>query len=114
MTLTEFLLARIAEDEVVARSATRPPWIDDANTPAPAVYSPTDDSYVTDPHNWDAVGSDTAHIARHDPARVIAECEAKRQVIALEDRGYDMEQALRSLAAIYSDHEDYQEEEWKP
>jgi len=62
MTLTEVLLAQIAEDEAVAREAITNgegslDWADDGD--------PTD-----------------MHIARWDPARVLAECEAKRLLIA--------------------------------
>ena len=81
MTLTEFLLARIAEDG--------------------------------------------RYIADFNPARyVVAECEAKRQLVelangALCDRGFDDDgkyissMVLRWLAFPYADHADYQQE-WKP
>lgn len=88
MTITEFLEARIAEDETVARDAIANgegalDWADDGD--------PTD-----------------IHIARHDPARVLAECAAKRAVIV-----YSPPKTLQHLAAIYADHPDYQQE-WAP
>lgn len=74
-TLTDFLLARIAEDEVAARAAL-----------GEGAY----------PHFGDTAAEETLEIAlsegasrlgpghfeRHHPARVLRECEAKRQVIA--------------------------------
>ncbi|MFG2722699.1 DUF6221 family protein [Streptomyces sp. NPDC048416] len=68
------------------------------------------------------------HIGRHDPARVLAEIEAKRQLL---DRYEAMESGvlvmigvesilseyrrvlLPSLALPYADHPDYREE-WRP
>lgn len=68
---------------------------------------------------------DAAHIARHDPARVLAEVEAKRDVVRLAERAHDyhetfmngfgaaMEGALRLFALAYADHPDYRPE-WRP
>lgn len=114
MRITEFLLARIAEDEAVAVAA--------------------------EPHEeWISVGKiedsgmDTAdgeHVARWSPARVLAECEAKRRIVdwvapvtgtervPTDRRGVydrrpvrhvneDAEGLLRLLAAPYADHPDY-------
>jgi hypothetical protein len=68
------------------------------------------------------------HIARHDPARVLAEVAAKRAVVDMGHALLDtqpndpaaalmMTQAgdhvLRHLAAIYADHPDYRQE-WRP
>lgn len=77
-----------------------------------------------------------AHIARHDPARVLAEVEAKRRVVdecaywegkvqeaaadptaipypSLADR-YEVARAvLRALGTAYADHPEFREE-WKP
>ncbi|MFD3917325.1 DUF6221 family protein [Streptomyces sp. NPDC058603] len=67
------------------------------------------------------------HIARHDPARVLAEVEAKRQITdehvtrdwKLGDRLHDCQwtkwpcRTLRLLALPYADHDDYREE-WRP
>jgi len=115
MSVTEFLLARIAEDEAAATAAVEfdygvSAWCDDG-----------------DPVN--------AHIARHDPARVLAECQAKRAIIEQADEASgldamvdndravgprDMETdpyvgdvILRHLAGVYADHPDYRQE-WKP
>jgi hypothetical protein len=106
VTLTEFLLARIAEDEWVAEGARRtsggewlPVWLD---TP------------------FDARMDD--HIARHDPARVLAECEAKRRIVERCTPLSDMQvrrqtralatDVLCALASVYADHPEFQEE-WR-
>lgn len=122
MTITEFLLARIAEDETVARESTPGPW-----SSAPAGYCCQ--RACVDPvvHNYSTLyWRDGDHIARHDPARVLAECAAKRVIVALYDdllRGeVDHRDAsglgaslmhsdvIRALAAVYADHPDYRSE----
>jgi hypothetical protein len=91
VTLTEFLLTRIAEDEAVARAAEQT-WDSDR-----------------DGGWWVGCDPDTqAHIARHDPARVLTECEAKRAIVELISSPGP--QALRLLALPYADHADYQPE----
>ena len=90
MTLTEFLLARIAEDEVVARAAFSEgrlngrPREDDGRWHA--------GNHDSDAERVDGIGitiydegghnaEQAQHIARHDPARVLADCEAKRRIV---------------------------------
>lgn len=68
------------------------------------------------------------HIIRHDPVRVLAECEAKRRIIAEHPRDYsecghcpgsygNNEEypctTLRATALPYGDHPDY-DEAWRP
>jgi len=80
--------------------------------------------------HWSGVAE---HIVRHDPARVLAEVEAKRQLLHLHRQMEDSEemldfcatcdaagkypeypcQTLRLLALPYADHADYREE-WRP
>lgn len=53
------------------------------------------------------------HIARHDPARVLAECEAKRRIVEWASDGegeFHWSTVLAPLAAVYADHPDYREE----
>lgn len=101
LTLTDFLLARIAEDEEAARAASPSPWsypgIDSVS--GGMIYDKTrtiGGVYYEQPEDHDgrivrhmlALEADAngRHIARHDPARVLAECEAKRQIVeAFED-----------------------------
>jgi len=131
MTLTDFLLARIAEDEAVARSAATQ-WQDfhgDAGYPTHGLYLDMGGG------DMDRLpGEHAAHIARHDPARVLAGCAAKRRIIAMSDGGADFEAAMptrgyaqpyhspsadvmtrtRQLLALpYGDHPDY-DEAWRP
>ena len=67
MNLDEFLLARIAEDKRVAMDAAgddrQGRWTADAVGDGPA-----------GPHSAE-------HVVRHDPARVLAECAAKRRIV---------------------------------
>lgn len=84
-TLTEFLLARIAEDEAVARDAAvlaETPWL---ATYGRQVETARDGYLVTpeDEHSYsnDPTDAVSQHIARHDPARVLTECESKRRIV---------------------------------
>ncbi len=88
MTLVDFLLARIAEDEADAKFAVEPDsghgewqWDEAAgcvwNGTGQAAASNLDGAGGTDGRLFDA----GPHIARHDPARVLAECEAKRRIV---------------------------------
>jgi hypothetical protein len=163
LTLAEFLLARIAEDEAAARAAIDPDrpgthwrWVMDAtDTPVAdghlqgaqddgeSVSLRTVEEYPTRngwslPHfvvqSGEVHGAGGEHIARWDPARVLAECEAKRRIIAevaaaidsLDSQIADLLDAppfttdfetsdllLRLLALPYAGHEDYRAE-WRP
>lgn len=124
LTLTDFLLARIAEDEAVARSS-------------PDVERKSDAAVFT------SLREPTGTV-EFDPARVLAECEAKRRIVEehpiyqgprilevdstgtdfgcelchcvdpvhadgiIESLGYCT--TLRSVASVYADHPDYREE----
>ena len=124
MTLTEFLLARVAEDEAVARDAG-----ERRGLPYESPLYVVDDNY------------------RHDqvgiyPERVLAECEAKRRIVGIHELdpievyswgttgggcglcdhscetggdtwGHDPCETLKALALPYADHPDYRQE-WKP
>lgn len=143
MSIVEFLLARIAEDEAVARAAIGTAAFSEQTGRWKAVEVP--DDYGARPYvmavsasgactqvaNMEAAwerDERTAHIARHDPARVLAECEAKTRIVdgwseakeyaedgdlsgkIAETAYYD---ALRSLALPHADHPDYRPE-WRP
>lgn len=96
MTLTEFLLDRIADDEAVARRGSR--------------------------HNAREVyANDNYGCLLVDPARVLAECEAKRRIVQLHGNDWNPRgkcqacdevgpcDTLRALALPYADHGDFQE-----
>lgn len=96
LTLTEFLLARIAEDEADALRAV------DGNG-VMAVF---------------ASGGRKRHLDRWSPSRVLAECGAKRDVIQIavlpdhQSFSSPWVDALVVMASVYSDHPDYRPE-WK-
>jgi hypothetical protein len=123
--LDEFLLARIAEDKRIATDAAlasgREEWTG-SDAPAPG---PPDDRA-------------TEHVTRHDPARVLAECTAKRGLVlacrnirpdlsflGARPRGLvdfplspsDQHQlaalTLALLALPYANHSEYRQE-WRP
>lgn len=99
MNITDFLLARIEEDEADAQA--------DAQEMAKSSVS---------------IQFDCATQARFTPARVLAECAVKRAVVEnlnmvkleqptlRELRGPLADVTLRQLAAVYSDHPDYRPE----
>ena len=134
MKLTEFLLSRIAEDEAAASAV--PPLghnvdmggnrQDERFTFGRSLPSSADGMGNWSPHRDSPTTQ--AHFARHDPARVLAECEAKRRIVA--DHGPDGNgmkvngdvcsefeawpcPTIQALTAVYADHPDY-DEEWKP
>lgn len=143
MTLTEFLLERIAEDEAVARAASAdlaPNWWEKSEHAR--VYA-GDWDWVVQGGEIEAGPNlrrdPLAHIARHDPARVLAECDAKVRIVEIHsefteyypdgsggvgcyacdhDRDYGFIPSghcttLCALALPYADHPDYLPE-WKP
>lgn len=87
--LVQFLRDRLAEDEQTARAATWDEW-DSAHwtaRPPQASYDRytvadhlDDGVVVVTPENADADGVGQ-HVARHDPARVLREVEAKRRML---------------------------------
>lgn len=108
MTIVEFLLARIAEDETAANHAR---WAMQGE--------------------WFATAEDKIDefVRRNSPERVLAECQAKRaiveenplELVAVETLGGEtlredvawVPGELRHLAAVYAGHPDYQEG-WRP
>lgn len=167
MTITEFLLARIAEDEADAKAAAEAKssdWMMMREAVVGARWFAKDgwgmvfsaDTVPSGAHEgdplalWDDEGSRrlcpdpmaARHMARHDPARVLAECEAKRRIVGLHVvsrtmmpmRGFDQPDyeepedschvcdwvptdsacdTIRLLAHPYADHPDY-DEAWRP
>lgn len=130
MTLSDFLLARIAEDEAAARRVAEQMreavsggnWKDLPETDAAANLGPRVEE---DYHGFPVVVV--------SPARVLAECEAKRRIVELHtgwhlcpdgreadatvgsdtDESWRLCPTLRLLALPYSAHPDFKEE-WKP
>ena len=112
MTITEFLLARIAEDEERARAAhyDGQQWIAE------------EEAVVAADRDWDPVmfldrKKDAAHAANWSPARVLAECEAKRRIVKRATRLAEWDEMgsstrddgdfiLAELARPYAGHRD--------
>ncbi|MEU8346203.1 DUF6221 family protein [Spirillospora sp. NPDC048832] len=134
MDLVEFLRARLARDEQIARDCASAPWKAapsgtvgiDTDEPAPTAESATKAEFVAKAEN-DAYAE---HIARHDPARTLAEVAARRRIVddyekntwilgqghrtpELEAAQAVRESVLRLLALPYATHPAYQEE-WRP
>lgn len=84
MTLAEFLLARIAEDEAVALAASDSPWRTEGSKYVSGAYIISRGGGSVS-HATEVTTPDAEHIVRHDPARVLAECEAKRRIVELLD-----------------------------
>lgn len=146
--IAAFLTARLDEDEQVARDATPGPWLAD--------YGDDDEVYtMSDPVRTSEANPDVCdyaviryirggardrteanmvYIARHDPARVLADIAAKRRILA-RHRNFDFPfnpdgdgpgdyawtahcdccsqpwpcPDLRDLASQFADHPDYKE-----
>jgi hypothetical protein len=104
MTLTEFILSRIAEDEAVARAVRPNEYLHDRERL----------NLTEEWHNgYTVVGASSG--------RVLAECVALREVVRITrglggyynpDAAREAPGILRALATIWSDHEDYRPEEW--
>jgi hypothetical protein len=135
----EFVRARIAEDEALALHAGgawwRTAWGNPPNmTRHPEPVEVFVDSEATLITYSAANPAYAAHIVQHDPARVLAECESKRRIMAevtgwaatfsYEEWGDDgraalsmtdqfMDRILYGLALPYAEHPDFREE-WRP
>jgi hypothetical protein len=102
--LADFLLARIAEDERIARDADPSPWTARKATSSTLVGSALVLGIVA---ATDAVHGE--YLLRYQPSRVLAECESKRRLVQQLDDG----DLLRLMVPPYADHPDCREE-WRP
>lgn len=129
MELVEFLKARLDEDEEAAQAAmegSEGRWEQDD----PERYPGRIFDDHGEPVSYDEghpTAAQAAHIVRHDPARVLCDVEAKRQMIrvfteryracwdqlAATIHGKALNDVLRFLALPYANHENYREE-WRP
>lgn len=79
--LVQWLHAQLDEDERTARAATPGPWVANKHKYGAEVYTESGEGVALD-HDAGGVGWDDADfIAANDPARVLREIDAKRQVI---------------------------------
>jgi hypothetical protein len=125
--LGEFLLARIAEDEAAARTASG-----DGGRNWQSVSDGYEEfGWTVGPGRTEGAGvyryvvtdqAQAGHLARWDPARVLAECDAKRRIVVscqemqtavVPTAAYLATVTLRNLALPYADHQSYREE-WRP
>lgn len=137
MTLTEFLLARIAEDEQLARDSICP-----CGGPACTIET----GWYHEDELTARLGDDgeparqAVHVLRWSPSRVLAECEAKRRIVEMYEGAMTasaqieklgdspdgelmlaisraaavaVEAAVKLAAEPHADHPDYRDE-WKP
>lgn len=134
--LTAFLLARIAEDEQIAREARQyspPPWTAVDSAISGGMVCCDHDPMHSDPEEEDTYVAGCEHrhdadfIARWDPDRALAEVEARRQILDLyevqltksaensmeEDCAWTLGPVVALLALPYADHPDYRPE-WAP
>jgi hypothetical protein len=126
--MVAFLLARLDEEEAAAKAVRQPrewhqgdesdPW---ARWDRDMIYMwpPEFHTPVESDRHWRGLQADddslAAHIARHDPSRVLASIAADRRMIE-EYRHYPdsvVRTCVEARAAVHSDHPDYRQE-WKP
>lgn len=118
MDLTEFLLARIAEDEGPARAAAESKgaeWEIRLLMDGHGLVGSPRGAEGMPVRMWPEVAY---HVARWDPAHVLAECEAKRRIITAaswDDEPWrrTRDYLLELLALPYADHPDF-DEAWRP
>jgi hypothetical protein len=125
--LIAFLRARLAEDEQVARAVEdrSAPWDGQWEADGADAARTFNGHVLFYGHNGPLKPGLVAHVVRHDPARVLREVAAKREVTRLAERAHDyhetflngfagaLEHALRLFALPYTDHPDYRQE-WAP
>lgn len=138
--LVAFLRARLGEDEQAARDAGGKAWKweqhygDMCNDPT-CEYGElaTDDAVLMNVHAYDirSPWQGAAHIERHHPKRILAEIDAKRQLLAEyeqaaryakttwgqssadQSRARTLGKVVRLIALPYADRPGYREE-WRP
>lgn len=131
--LVAFLEERLDDDEYRAKAARSESWTVEQDAAATPGQVPAESRVVMGAGGESGVarvnGRDRAlHIARHDPARVLHEIEAKRSILDQvtridlsarrtvgppEGANVAMVGVLEMLALPYADHTDYREE-WRP
>ena len=123
MTLTDFVLARIAQDEEAALGCPPWPWrlatIEDENrkdvfagdTVLAADGEPIMEPFAPSNRQQYAVAR---HVSHWEPARVLAECQAKReQIKQAQALQIENDPITRAMATVWANHTDY-EPGWRP
>lgn len=129
--LIVFLRAQLDEDERIARGADPGPWKNNSlgrhDQSVIKLGAPTSTSLIH--FDGSRAAANGAHVARHDPARVLREIEAKRAIVDAHERrpmpkGDTADCAhcwgavwpcptLRLIASVYDDRPSFQEA-WRP
>lgn len=124
LTITDFIVARIGDDRDAAQDCGMNSWVarfrEGLATVELAPTSPYHRIVVSEirprsSHSTGVVRGYQAHIARHDPVRAIAECDAKQAIVERHSHCDDVSYGdastcpdMCALAGIWSDHEDFQ------
>lgn len=112
-----WLNAQLDEDERLARAAgadTELSWHrDERYVAADRTHVDSDDEDLVLHIAMDGTPSAMEHIARHNPARVLAEVEAKRLMLDLHRECTGACYVVRVLALPYAGRDGYREE-WRP
>ena len=131
--LVAFLEERLDDDEYRAKAARSESWTVERDASTTPGKVPAESRVVIGADGESGIarvnGRDRAlHIARHDPARVLHEIEAKRSILdevtridlgaprtagPPEGAHATMVTVLEMLALPYADHADYRED-WRP
>lgn len=110
MKVVEFLLARIAEDEEIAREATNDGhrWLVEEE----AIGLWPDDLEPATGYKHFPRKAHAYHAATWEPSRVLAECRAKRDVVAFARHlpSIYARSVLEPLTFPHSNHPDFQKE----
>lgn len=124
--LAAFLRARLDDDKQTARAAAPGPWawIDPGGSVTQALVSTAvrPPQMILPSASKDVYPSvhDAQYIARHDPARVLREIEAKRRTLVRCEEAmlsaspmlvHFAQQTVWEMALPYADHPDYPEPE---
>lgn len=129
--LVAFIEARLAEDQAAAEAIDVPDWRAESSWMSELIEPLPSQKRLYDGQFPLITAEDVAHIARHDPARVLRDVAAKRRTLGRHQRlpdprvGYDLPSIcglcdsewpcpeVLDLAAPYADHPDYHTE-WSP
>jgi hypothetical protein len=123
--LVQWLRAQLDEDERIARAATLGPWVQSGigdygwtvtfGCPGAGVETADTEQGL----------ADASFIAAHNPARVLREIDAKRDLLRVAEGTHEhhetftagvasrLEDTLRLFAAAYADRPGYRDE-WRP
>ena len=125
--LVRWLGEQLDKDERIAQGADPGPWKNNSlgrhDQSVIKLGPPTSTSLIQ--FDGSRAAANGTHVARHDPARVLRDIEAKREVVRLAERAHDyhetfmngfaaaLEGTLRLFALAYADRPGYRRD-WRP